>query len=48
MAMRSQLYEWTANNTFAPDVQSSIFVGGTGNNITIPAGITTQDGGGLR
>ena len=40
MAMRSQLYEWTANNTFAPDVQSSIFVGGTGNNITIPAETT--------
>lgn len=40
MAMRSQLYEWIANATFTPDTQSSIFIGGTGNNITKPAETT--------
>ena len=40
MAMRSQLYEWTGTNKFTPDNQSSIFIGGTGNNITKPAETT--------
>jgi len=40
MAMRSQLYEWIANATFTPDTTSSIFIGGTGNNITKPAETT--------
>ncbi len=39
MAMRSQLYEWTATATIV-DIQSSIFIGGTGNNITKPAETT--------
>ena len=39
MAMRSQLYEWTATATIV-DNQSSIFIGGTGNNITKPAETT--------
>jgi hypothetical protein len=41
MAMRSQLYEWTigAGATIV-DVTSSIFIGGTGNNITKPAETT--------
>ena len=40
MAMRSQLYEWTGNTAFTPDLQSSIFIGNTGNNITKPAETT--------
>ena len=40
MAMRSQLYEWTGTALFTPDNQSSIFIGGTGNNITKPAETT--------
>ena len=40
MAMRSQLYEWTGTTAFTPDNQSSIFIGGTGNNITKPAETT--------
>jgi len=41
MAMRSQLYEWLigAGSTIV-DIQSSIFIGGTGNNITKPADTT--------
>jgi len=39
MAMRSQLYEWTATASIV-DIQSSIFIGGTGNNITKPAETT--------
>jgi len=39
MAMRSQLYEWTATATIE-NIQSSIFIGGTGNNITKPAETT--------
>ncbi len=41
MAMRSQLYEWKQNTTSSiENVQSSIFIGGTGNNITKPAETT--------
>jgi len=40
MAMRSPLYEWTGTALFTPDNQSSIFIGGTGNNITKPAETT--------
>ena len=40
MAMRSQLDEWTGTALFTPDNQSSIFIGGTGNNITKPAETT--------
>jgi hypothetical protein len=39
MAMRSQLYEWKQTATIV-DIQSSIFIGGTGNNITKPAETT--------
>jgi len=39
MAMRSQLYEWTATASIV-DIQSSIFIGNTGNNITKPAETT--------
>ena len=39
MAMRSQLYEWKQTSTIV-DAQSSIFIGGTGNNITKPAETT--------
>ena len=39
MAMRSQLYEWTATGSIV-NIQSSIFIGGTGNNITKPAETT--------
>ena len=39
MAMRSQLYEWKQSATIV-DIQSSIFIGGTGNNITKPAETT--------
>jgi hypothetical protein len=41
MAMRSQLYEWKQLATASiENVQSSIFIGGTGNNITKPAETT--------
>ena len=41
MAMRSQLYEWKQLTTASiENVQSSIFIGGTGNNITKPAETT--------
>ena len=46
MAMRSQLYEWkqsnngTVSTVSIENVQSSIFIGGTGNNITKPAETT--------
>jgi len=41
MAMRSQLYEWKQNTTSSiENVSSSIFIGGTGNNITKPAETT--------
>ena len=39
MAMRSQLYEWKQSATIV-DISSSIFIGGTGNNITKPAETT--------
>ena len=41
MAMRSQLYEWKQDAASSiENVQSSIFIGGTGNNITKPAETT--------
>ena len=44
MSMRSQIYEFTQTTITNMTQPTSIFVGGTGNNITKPAETTaTQD-----